>query len=207
MIDVQVLTDTHPKSVSTTDGIEIHSVPSLLSQLREAIYQTGATDTGAGGGKAKLPIHAAALDLYMRVDEEITGVWVQAFKRPPSADRPEVLLREWGLWASDVTPVEVRGRLVYAPDAVKTWVGLIEEYFNPPRLAEIQAPCFVCGERWVFRDVDGERVRSSALVFRRDRDSGETVSAECGACGVVWLPDRFKYLAEQLTNHGEQEQR
>ena len=197
-IDVEVLIHDHRKAVSTVDGLEFHTVPSLLSQLRDAVFGGSVADGAGSAMKAKLPIQAAALDLYMLVDRQITEAWVAAFARVPNADRPEALLAEWAAWAAPETLVTVAGRDVYAPDAVAGWVRAVEDYFDPPRLAEISAACYSCGERYVFRPVDGETVRSSALSFRRDRDTGETLDARCGACEMVWLPSQFRYLAEQL---------
>lgn len=202
-VDVEQLVHDHKKAVNTVDGIEFHSVPSLLSQLRDAVFGGSVSDGAGGGAKSKLPIQAAALDLYMLVDRQITEAWVAAFASVPNADRPEALLAEWAAWASPETLVVVAGRDVYADAAVSGWVQAIESYFSPPRLAEISAPCLSCGERWVHRSVDGETVRSSALSFRRDRDTGETLDARCGACEMVWLPSQFRYLAEQLGKTGE----
>lgn len=197
-VDVEQLVHDHKKAVSTIDGVEFHTAPGLLAQLRDAVFGGGVRDGAGSGGKAKLPIQAAALDLYMLIDRQITELWVDAFNRVPNADRPEQLLSEWAAWADEDRIVTVAGRDLYATDAVSGWVRAIEDYFNPPRLAEISAPCIACGERYVHRAVDGDTVRSSALVFRRDRDSGETLDARCEACGNVWLPAQFKYLAEQI---------
>lgn len=197
-VDVEVLIHDHKKAMSTIDGLEFHTAPALLAQLRDAVFGGGTADGAGNSMKAKLPIQAAALDLYMLIDRQITEAWVAAFNRPPNADRIETLLAEWAAWAQDETLVTVANRDVYARDAASGWVAAIEDYLNPPRLAEISAACFVCGERYVHRAVDGETVRSSALSFRRERDTGETIDARCAACDTVWAPPQFKYLAEQI---------
>lgn len=194
MIDVEVLIREHKKAVSTVDGIEIHSVPSLLSQLHDAVFG-GMEKTGGSALGSKLPISAGALDLYMLIDRQITECWVALMKRVPSPSKPETLLWAWSIFVDPVTVVQVDGRRVGAVDAVHEWERMITDFFNPARMAEIQAPCFLCGERYVYAH-DG--TRGSALRFRRDRDTGETLDARCLACGAVWRPDRFEFLAESI---------
>lgn len=198
-VEIEVLVQDHKRAHHTDEGVEFHTVPGLLAQLRDAIYGGMANDGAGAGFRSKLPIQAAALDLYMTLDRQITEAWVEAFKRVPNADRIERLLSEWAAWAEPTTHTTVNGTNMYARDAVQTWITAVEDYFNPPRLAEIDAPCFLCGERYVHRTVDGETIRSAALTFRRDRDTGETLDAGCAGCGSVWLPSQFKYLAEQLS--------
>lgn len=200
VIDVQVLTDTHPKSVSTTDGIEIHSVPSLLSQLREAIYSGMEKTGGSGSSSARIPIDPAALELYEQIDSQITNVWVSAFSKVPSADKPEALLRQWAAWAHEETAVLLSGRWVTASQAVTLWVTRISAFFEPPRLPEITEPCPSCGVRFVITVKEGAEVRASALNFRRSRSTGQTIGAQCDSCGSYWSTlsegdrDRFAEL-------------
>ncbi|WP_308491041.1 DUF7341 domain-containing protein [Microbacterium terrisoli] len=196
--DVEVLTRTHKRGIHTIDGFEVHSEPSLISQLREAIFGSGVADNSGRGHRSKLPLQAAALDLYTDIDTEITVCWAEQFELVPGPERLEQMLARWAAKIDDDTIVTVNGRDMYAKDAVKGWEQRIRDYFDPPRMAEIQSPCVSCGERYVYRWVDGENVRSSALGFRRDRDTGETLDARCAACGVVWTPAQFKFLAEQI---------
>ena len=198
-VDVEQLVSDHKTAVTTDEGIVFHTVPSLLGQLRDAVYAGMGADGARVGFGSKLPIQAAALDLYMLIDRQITEAWVGAFKRVPNADRIEALLSEWAAWADDETVVNPSSRVwVYAPSAVASWVKMIEDYLNPPRLAEIDHACIACGERWVYRQVDGETVRSSALSFRRDRATGETIDARCEACGAIWPRSQFEWLADAL---------
>lgn len=197
-VDVEVLIHDHKKAVSTIDGLEFHTAPALLAQLRDAVFGGGVADGAGNSMKAKLPIQAAALDLYMLIDRQITEAWVAAFNRPPNADRIETLLAEWAAWAQDETLVTVANRDVYARDAASGWVAAIEDYLNPPRLAEISAPCPTCEVENIYRHQDGEEVRTTALSFVRDRQTGETLRAECRACGVQWQPSQFEFLANMI---------
>jgi len=193
-VDVEVLAREHKKALSTDDGIEFHSVPSLLSQLREAVFG-GMESTGGSTPKSRLPISAGALDLYTEIDMQISEAWAQAFDRPPGKERPEALVSQWAAWADADTTVHIGGKSVFASDAVTGWVQQIEDFFDPPRMAEITEACVACGERWVYRKDDGQTVRKSALNFRRDRHTGETLDARCLNCGTVWGKSQFEFLA------------
>lgn len=197
-VDVEQLTRDHKKAISTDDGIEFHSVPSLISQLRDAVF--GGMERGAGSTSSgsRMLIDPAALDLYQDIDRDITEAWVAAFNRVPSADRPETLLSEWAAWAQDETIVTVRQRYAYASALVAYWVTRIEDFFDPPRSAEIQAACIACGQDHFLTEVAGESRKSTALRFVRDRATGATVRAECAACGATWTPSQFEYLAEKI---------
>lgn len=208
-IDVETLTREHKTAVSTDEGIEFHSVPSLISQLRDAIFGGMESTGGSSAMKSKLPISAAALDLYMVIDREITAAWVAAFHRVPNADNPELLLAQWGAWADAETITEVSGRTYYAPDAVSLWGRRIVDFFDPPRMAEIDAECPMpdCGHRYVYTQVDGEEIRSAAMRFNRSRHTGQTLDARCMACGTVWQPAEFTRLAAVIGIDVEEKKR
>lgn len=209
------LTREHPVTVPTDDGPKFIRVPGLLQQLRDELF--GGSDTGTVvGNRAKLPLNAPALDLYELIDRQISEVWGAAFNRVPSTDRPEALLAQWAALVGEEghvtysTPETVMNpleRVVWlrnectALDLLRRWVRAIEELFNPPRTAEIKAACIQCGEREVWRSRDGQQVRQTALVFVRDRETGESTSARCQACGSAWLPYQFGYLAEKIAEN------
>lgn len=216
---IEILTREHKTIAHTIDGAEVHTRPALLELLREAIFG-GMESTGGSSMKSKLPISDAALDLYTLIDRQITEAWAQVHNIPPNTDRPEALAAQWAALVSDdvivtVTHPEqrerwdeakqrngtevIRIRTEYkAADLARRWVQQIEDFFDPPRHAEINAPCFICGERYVHRNRDGEQVRTAALMFSRDRATGETRHAECLACGTQWAPAQFRFLGEQI---------
>lgn len=199
-VDVETLAREHKVAVNTDEGIEFHSVPSLLSQLREAVFGGMETTGGSSSMKARLPISEAALDLYMVIDREITEVWVQAFQRVPGKEQPEALISQWAAWAEPDTAVTAGPRDWYARDLVTKWETQIRDFFDPPRLAEINVPCPVpeCGQRYVYSDSAGEETRASALRFTRSRATGETLDARCLACGTVWQPSMFDRLGASI---------
>jgi len=193
-VDVETLTREHMVEVTTIEGPQSHPVPSLLSQLRDAVFG-GMEATGGSSMKASLPISEAALDLYMVIDREISEAWAGAFQRVPGKEQPEALLSQWAAWAEPDTIVTAGRRDWYAKDLVEKWENQIREFFDPPRMAEIDAACPTCEERYVYAVSAGEETRSSALRFDRSRETGETLDARCLACGAVWLPSQFERLA------------
>ncbi|WP_336630019.1 MULTISPECIES: DUF7341 domain-containing protein [unclassified Microbacterium] len=197
-VDVETLTRDHQVAVTTDEGIEFHSVPSLISQLRDAVFGGMESTGGSSSMQARLPISEAALDLYMQVDREIAEVWVQAFKRVPGRDKAEAMLTEWAAWAEPETIVTAGPRDWYAKDVVAKWETQIRDFFDPPRLADIKGPCPNCGERYVYSISAGEEVRGTALRFHRSRMTGETLDARCLACGAVWSPAQFERFAAVL---------
>lgn len=216
---IELLTREHKTAAHTVDGLEFHTRPPLLLLLREAIFG-GMESTGGSSMKAKLPISEGALDLYELIDRQIAEAWAQANTVPPNADKPEALAAQWSALVNPDAIItvthpeqhdrwdEAKDRMVtnvihirseYTPEQLAAkWVTMIEEFFDPPRSAEIPAPCVVCGERYVQRRKDGETGRSSAMVFIRDRHTGDTLRAECQHCGRAWAPDQFNWLGEAL---------
>ena len=216
---VDQLIHDHKKMIDTIDGFEIHDRPSLLEQLRQAVFG-GMERTGGSSSKAKLPVSEAAVDLYTLIDRQIAEAWSAITKRVPSNMRPEQLLAEWSaVVQEDVVVVvshpeqyerwdEAKGRKVpfvvhareeYLPLALANrWMALIEDFLNPEKTDGIKAPCLHCGATKVTRRRDGEAVLTDALVFRRDRDTGSTLDARCLNCGVIWPPSRFEFLTQAL---------
>lgn len=216
---LEQLTKPHQIPYQTDAGTKVAEVPGLLAQLRDEIF--GGTNVGgAAGNKTRLPLNAPAADLYQLIDRQIAEVWGAAFSRVPNADTPEELVIPWAALVGEhkmvtysvpetVThPDPVHGwprdhvlwvpRDVRASDLLARWVRAIEELFNPPRVADITAACVSCGVREVHKVQDGQRVRQTALQFVRDRETGDSTSARCLACGITWMPSQFLYLAEAI---------
>lgn len=212
--NIEILTREHKTAAHTVDGLEFHTRPALLHLLREAVFG-GMESTGGGSAlQSRLPISDAALDLYRLIDHQIAEAWAQVHNMPPNSDRPEALAAQWAALVDDervvtVThpeqhekdgkPFVIGARAEYqAQDLARRWVAQIEEFFDPPKRADISEPCIQCGERYVHRRKDGQTVRSAAFSFVRDRKTGETLRAECLACGSWWAPDQFEFLRESL---------
>lgn len=207
---MEALTRDHFETIQTVDGLERHTSRPLLTLLHDAVLEGAASDHAGGGLKTKLPLAVAALDLW----RDICGQVAFAYRREVAAPcRVSDPWRNIALWAAKVQPdtltmVSVDRDAVYADKAVAEWERRIRAYFRPPRVAPINAPCIACGERYQYRLVDGQSVRAAAMQFVRNPDTGDTLRAECGSCGSVWLPSQFEFLARsigkqsELVNHG-----
>lgn len=219
---IEKLTRVHDVHYQTDDGTKTVTMPGLLEQLRDEVF--GSAERGAASGnKTKLPLNAPAADLYALIDRQIAEVWAAAFNQIPNADRPEHLLAPWAALVGEQKLVTysvpetvsypdrafgwMRDEVIWAPlevtaiDLLRRWVRSIEDMFNPPRTADIFAACINCGVREVHRSQDGRPVRQTALQFIRDRETGDSTSARCQACGVTWLPSQFYYLAEKIAEN------
>lgn len=217
---VDQLTKTHKKAIHTPDGVEFHDHPPLLEQLHDAVFRVGVEATGGSVGVARLPIGEAAADLHTLIESQASEAWYQAHGRVPRMLPVAALVTSWALVVREDTVVtvtvpeqhddwdEARGRTVtrvirvreqYTPvNLARHWVAMIADFLNPESTAGIAAACLQCGERKIHRTRDGETIMSDALVFRRDRETGETLDARCLACGMVWPPTKFEFLCQAL---------
>lgn len=208
-----------------TGALVSHEMPPLLLELREAVFG-GMESTGGGRGfRPVLPISDGALDLYESIDQEIAEAWRCAFPgQIPNADTPERLLSQIVAVGrpDEIVSITIKTQRVDHPDTrdehwwveeapveytlealMRRWVQQITEFFNPPRTAEIQAPCIQCGEEWAWRNKDGEDRPYRVFVFIRD-SHGNTREARCLMCGASWGPDKFQFLAAALAAADQQ---
>lgn len=218
---VEKLTRAHDVHYQSDNGTETITLPGLLEQLREEVLG-GTNRGGAAGSKTRLPMNAPAADLYALIDRQISEVWAKAFQRIPNADGPETLLATWSALVDESQYViystpetrqyyDDRGKLcdrviwirneAAAINLLRRWVRSIEDLFDPPRQAPIIAACIQCGQREVWRDSDGQKTKQTALVFVRDRETGESTEAKCQSCGESWMPDQFGYLAKAIASN------
>jgi hypothetical protein len=176
----------------------------------------GSNRGGAPTVKARLTINAGAFDLYTLIDRQAAEQWAAVTGRIPGLETTEAMMSRWAAAMQDVSPVTVtlpdtidgpNGRKVVVWDRIihttahnlaAGWVRQIEELLNPLPTGEIIAACIQCGVREVWRTVDGESIKSPAMMFIRDRVTGDSTEARCQACGTVWWPFQFKFLAEQI---------
>lgn len=214
---VERLTKPHRVAVTTDNGLVFAMEDGLLQQLRDAVFGDNGSNTHSSS-KARLPMNAPALDLLTLIDRQVAEVWAAVTGKIPGAARTEQLLIEWASAANHdrfavvSTPernnagVVIHTRAEYLPEALlEAWTKQITELFDPPRTAEIFGPCIACGESETWRMSDGERVRRTAMVFVRDRITGDSTEARCQVCGVSWMPSQFLYLAESMGRQADTE--
>lgn len=218
------LTKNHARLLFDEDTGKYHRVEeqALIQQLRDAVFGGMETGTGGTGFNARMPISTAALDLYAQLDDEITEIWLQAFpNRVPNADRIETLLSQIVALLTDETivTITVKTQRVDNRDTpnerwwvehskrehkmlplMQKWEQQIRDLFDPPRLAEIEAECFICGEEYGWKQTNGENVRYRVLSFARN-EKGETLFAQCAACGNRWNKTEFEFLLRGIEDN------
>lgn len=220
---VDQLTKPHPVSLQRDAGTTIHTQDGLLKQLRDAVFGGMEGGTGSQFG-SKPPIDPSAVDLLNEIDTQAAEALARVDHRPAPLGPTEDYVRLWaGLVDDDSgTVVSSKESLEFDPEnplkpivirvlheytalqLVARWVARVEDFFNPPKNAEIQAPCPQCSERYVYRQKDGATVRSAALVILLDRETSESIEAHCDACGTKWAPDQFTYLGNLINKSAEQ---
>lgn len=219
--DFLTLTQPHPVMWEDpeTGAMETREEQGLITQLHDAVFGGMESTGGMSGFKAKLPISAGALDLYEQIDQEIAETWGWLFPdQIPGVVKLERLLSQVAAVATpddQVTITEATQRIDHpgtryehwwvertpktftVAKLFQRWVQQIRDFFDPPRTAEIQAPCLQCDEEWAWKNVSGENVKYRVLVFIRN-ENGDSIEARCLSCGASWRRDQFQFLLEAL---------
>ena len=205
---IDQLTRPHPVTVQRLAGAEIRTEDALFVQLRSAVF--GGME-GGGGRQTGInpPIDVAALDVIEEITVQASEALAAVTHSPTPYGHVEEYVRLWAGQVDEAAPVVVtvpamneqgqafRERREYnAYELVSLWVSRIREFFDPPRKMEIIAACPEpeCGQRYVYRDKDGEHTRSAALTISIDRETERPTGARCGACGAMWQPEEFEKL-------------
>lgn len=217
----QVLTETHWGYVTTDNGQELKEQPALLLQLREAIHGgmegTGGTSTFG----SKPPFDAGAYDLYSEIDTQAAEALAGIDSRPTPLGTTEQYVNLWFaattedrytvVTALDTIPPEVdlgdrdsphkKPRVFRrqvedtAYGILRRWVERVEQFFKPTSPRPIKAPCPQCGVEFLASMRDGENVVNRSFAFQVDVETQTTTSAKCAACGQMWMPRDFEFLA------------
>ncbi|MGG7510888.1 DUF7341 domain-containing protein [Plantibacter sp. YIM 135249] len=202
---VNRLTETHKVTVERDDGTtDYPETDGLLQRLREAI--TSGMTGGAGGSSfgSKPPLEATAADLYADIDRQAAEALAAVTGRPTGLAHAEENIQDWYQRVTEDKRVVVTSRTtdingkVYsqyeehtAASLVARWVQRVEEYFVPPRVKEINAPCPDCGVRYIQRKKDGEDIHVAAFNIHYKADNATVDEARCSACGATWWPGSF----------------
>ena len=212
---IDQLTRPHPVTVQRLAGAEIRTEDALLVMLRDAVF--GGMEGGGSGSSfgSKPPIDVGALDIIEEITVQATEALAAVDKRPTPLGQAEDYVRLWaglideaslvvvsvpGMSETD-PPVAFRElRECNAYELVSRWVSRIRDFFNPPKTMEITAACPVseCGQRYVYRNRDGEHLRSAALTISIDRETDRSIGAKCSACGAMWEPGEFEQLRDLI---------
>ena len=161
---VHTLTRTHKTSVTRDDGTTQYvENMSLLNQLRTLINVNRGTGAGASS-LVRVPLSLDAVQLWDEISRASSG-----FGPYPVPRR----IQRWLVWANSQGQDE-RDELEHR---VSGWITRIESMAVPT--VNLDAPCPVCGEKWV-RTTDGyETTRVHALSYNQYR-------AGCKACQASW---------------------
>lgn len=179
----------HTTSVETDDGYKIATLPSLISQLREAISPSGGAGNGGSPTKQRLPLDAHALDVYREIEATARKLLAAKTHRPVRPGPPEAVIISYQAAVQAFGEREIQEAVQFTTK----WVGLIEGIMNPVKARRpLQQPCPQCEALW-----DGAEDRKYALTVWCD---GPTTSwdAYCAACEAVWFGDEITYLLRAL---------
>jgi hypothetical protein len=168
-------------------GGVVRVAPSVYSELSAAVNAAQQRGDRARRVKQSQPtIWCAAADLKRDIDAGVAQ-W-----RPPGGGLPRcgTVERLRALAGLHWRPEDSEA-LTAAAARVEAWRGQVLRLLDPPPLLELTVACPACGERWVRRVVDGERVRQAALRV----DAG---GAACQACEASWSPEGLVEFARLL---------
>jgi len=215
---IDQLTKPHPVTVQRLAGVEIRTEDALLVMLRAAVFGGMTGGSGSSSG-SQTPINVGALDILEEITTQASEALAGVDHRPTPLGHAESYVRLWaGLTdEASIAIVTVPGmsadgkafrerREYNAYELASHWATRVREYFDPPKTMEITAACpeSECGQRYVYRDKDGEHVRSAALTISIDRNTDRSTGAKCGACGAMWEPDQFENLGVLIgTRHAD----
>jgi hypothetical protein len=209
--------------ITTRNGTETKHLPSMLEELRAEVFLGMEGVGGSSSFGSRPPIDAGALDLLNEITTQATEALAAVTHAPPGLAHAEEYIRQWAGQTTDSQRVMVTSKSTVDDPAThagqqapfrpvvfgerieltalqlaQQWCARIDDYFNPPSAREIPFPCPNCSERYHHRMRDGQHIRSCALNFIRDRQTGNIIEARCSACATTWAPDMFERLAVLL---------
>ena len=163
-----------------------------LDQLAEAVKPSMRVG-GTGKGGDYLPINAAAVDLWKELDTLARDVELN--RRGRARGHLGSIIEAWGSETSD----EWTGHLEQVTGHMITQI--IELLDPPPKRRPLNAPCYDCGEEWVYNN-DGERL--PAVTIGTHHSTGELrdlpdMDMECTACGKTWVGNEMTWPLKIIT--------
>jgi hypothetical protein len=153
------------------------------------LYDTLAADLAGTQGENKTPAKSLpplwidALQLINDMDAMAAKWWP---KPMPTVERIQAL--GFATWRpQDTDMVEAMAR------TINGWADQILHLLDPESVKHISAPCPNCTKTHIWkRDSAGDTVRQPALRLIVNQ------GCSCQACGAVWPPDKYLWLAKLL---------
>lgn len=173
------LVDPIPEPIDTAVGPRTHVGPSLMTQLRIEISNSG--NHGVSRSRnAPIPINPDAYDLFVQILR-----WSNA-----TVDNVDSRLRTMVADAAYWTDLDALRDMTAG---ITGWVSAIRALLNPLRRYHIAKPCPRCQNTMAWRLMpNGERTQTHALVV--DGVNG----CECLVCGARWPTTHLEHLARVL---------
>lgn len=194
-LNVDELCETHMETAETAYSIDGQAiverntgmVPGLIQQLRES--STGVVGGGQGSSatNTRTPIAVGIWNLLHEIGGSASDHYQKA-SRQKAMGSAEENIRGWAASVQQF-PEEVERCLAMTDK----WIQQIGDLLNPVRRWELAGPCPSCGERFVVRESEDGKAKSSALTVSK-------IGAQCGACEASWQPTEFHELAETLAS-------
>lgn len=185
----QELTEPHMKMI----GGRIGKVPSLLSELREAV--SGSTHEGGGNGsKLRILVNADALDLIKQLKEEAQSSYSDRFGQ----EAPSI---EQCIATVGATPHDDEWEH-YFTDQYQSFKTRIEANLRPKKLRRLDGtPCPSCGQATY-----GEERKTCLYVDcwadNENLRPHQEWSVECKACETQWTgANEIKWVLVALTSN------
>lgn len=184
----QELTEPHLKSI----GGRIGKVPSLLSELRDAVSGSSSGDGGGSSSKVGILVNASALDLLNTIDSDVRNSYADRYGQvsPTLETCIETIGQgehdsEWEQWFTD---------------KFTNYRKQIETLLRPKKLRRLDGvQCPSCGQA-----THGEE-RSTCLFLdcyiNEDKELKHITEWEltCQACNATWAHSDMKWLLVALS--------
>ena len=180
---MRALVDDRIEGTRDDEGFtEYRTTPSLLVVLHESIRSSMGAGSGGGGGAGGTGgVNYRAFTLWSDIEGQARA-WARKYDVASSTSVRALLqavaARADALRDDAQIATDEYEHLVAAPGR---WVERILDMLDPPRSAEITAPCPACGERYVL-NYDDERVGTLVTASR----PGSDPRAECRHCHETW---------------------
>lgn len=184
---IHVLTRTHIRRTTNTEGETIYGEePALLDILEDCVASTTGSKAGGGGGRGT-PVDLGALDLAAEIKRTTQEHWpVQGVLKAP------LRLRVNAWYANTHDPNEALTML----DTASRWEDQIREMIEPTRKFPLpDVACPLCKHTETLTELDGERTYKPILMAYPSQ--GETkVVCTSSECSGEWrneeIEDTFK---------------